>query len=137
MRITKELEKRINEQINKSYEKPINDLCERQKELLERIRDVVSKEVVGLMNKSPILYTFIANQHYGDIDLDIIKESIFKRDSKDYEVPEMSLLKENELQIEKLKQEKKKKSEDLKIEIAYSKDLKSIKEVFASFNLEF
>ena len=49
----------------------------------------------------------------------------------------MSLLKENKLQIEKFKQEKKKKNEDLKIEIVYSKDLKSIKEAFENFNLEF
>ena len=64
MRITKELEKRIDEQMNKLYKKPLNDLYERQEELLEQIRETVSKEVFALMEKNPILYTFIANQFY-------------------------------------------------------------------------
>ena len=139
MRITKELEGRIKRQFDELYKERFDVLYAKQEEQAEKVRVIVSKVVAELAIANPILWAYLSNQFHREMSLEEIKSNVFNkdRDAYDLEIPEAEELRVILKEINELKAEKKQAMEDLKIEIAYSKDLKSIKEIFSNFNLTF
>ena len=139
MRITKELEERIKRQFDELYRERFDALYIKQKEQAEKVEAIVSKVVAELAIANSILWAYLSNQFHREMSLEEIKSNVFNkdRDAYDLEIPEAEELRVILKEINELKAEKKQAMEDLKIEIAYSKDLKSIKEVFSNFSLTF
>ena len=139
MRITKELEDRIKRQFDELYRERFEELNKKREEQAEKIRIIVAIVVADLAVANPILWAYLANQFYRNMSVEEIKSNVFNREKNAYdlELPEAEELKITLGEISELKAEKKQAMEDLKIEIAYSKDLKSIKDVFSNFSLTF
>lgn len=131
MKITKELENKINRLLNEKYDTQLSNL---RRELLlqeDYFIDSVVKEIKTSISKNPYFEHFINNQTSSWESTDRYLE---KNIRKFTDVPEDEQLKQK---ISELELKKKTEKEDLLIAISYQKDLDGIKEVFEKMGLNF
>lgn len=137
MRLTKELEKRIEERFAGKFKAELDSLYLLKRSLKDKIKASVTKEVNRLMEESPILAVFISNQLYGEWRPERVEEMIFSRSRMEYPLADSDEFFRVEADIRILDERKKKEIEDFKILIAYSKDIKDLKGLFANSGIEF
>lgn len=137
MRITKELEARINRSFEAKYEERFEALSDEARALRESIKEQVTKEVLKVANENPVLASYLANQFYNDFCEAIVSSNVFNRNQSTYDLPQSLTLDKIDAQIKELRTQKKREIENFLIEVAYTKDLSSIKDIFSNFGLDF
>ena len=135
MKITNELNSKVNDVVSKKYEKELSVLNEKISEARQQKVEELT-EVLGIaIEKFPNLITFVDSLscNYGS------NKTLYEKTKYAYNKSEAyySDVKELSDEIAKVLERRKNEIENVKIRISYGKSFEDIKDVFTEYGLDF
>ncbi len=132
MRVTKELNIKIDRLLDEKYNKLISPLIKERRELEKKRQEEGIKEVITSLGNNPHFKNYVKSRGYGanNSPENYIK-SYLSHFIGSLETDVMGI------EIDKLKRQKELEKEDIVIGISYGKNMEDIKEIFESKGLKF